>query len=99
MDMILETSGIPLLAAVVTIYFGIRVYFLGDYSVIRGAGKNPPSDPKAYCRDMGRLMFVFAGGGAFDGGAGSLQPAARVFGNSGGDRLCCTALEQGQQQV
>lgn len=62
MNAFLEISGIPLLVFVISAYYGFRVMFLKDISAVCAKDRKPPEDRDGFCREAGKLLFLFAGG-------------------------------------
>lgn len=60
-EIFLGQAGIPLLAFVVCVYYGIRLIIFRDISMIRGKNKGPVKDEKAYCLGAGKLILFFGG--------------------------------------
>lgn len=71
MQQIVEQAGIPLLVCLVLVFYGMRLIFLQDITMIRSKDKPPVKDEKAYAKSAGKLMLLFA--------AAALLMAALIF--------------------
>lgn len=61
LETFLQQAGIPLLAFVVCVYYGIKLLLVQDVNAIRSKDKPPLKDAKGYCVASGKLMLFFAG--------------------------------------
>lgn len=61
MEEILRLAGIPLLVFMVCLYYAIRLIVLQDISIIRNMTKTAVRDEKAYIKEAGKLLVIFAG--------------------------------------
>ena len=57
---VMSQAGIPLLIFVVCVYYGMRLMLLQDIKSIRGKGKPPVKNEKAYAKSAGKLILLFA---------------------------------------
>lgn len=57
-EVILEQSGIPFMAALACFLIGIRLIVTGDPGMIRGKDARPINDEKGYARQGGILVIV-----------------------------------------
>ena len=60
MGNMMELMGIPLLIAVICLFYGIRMIITRDSSIIRSKDSKVPKDDKTYSLYAGILMIVFA---------------------------------------
>lgn len=51
-----EQSGLPLIAGVICLYYGIRLILTRDCSLVRGKDKPPVKDEAAYSKQGGLLI-------------------------------------------
>ena len=61
LNSIIETSGVPLLMAAVTLFYGIKVYFFKDTNAIRGGMNKELKDKDSYAKYAGLLLLGTSG--------------------------------------
>lgn len=59
-DSYLEIMGIPLLMALVSAYYGIRLILSKDVTLIRGKSALPVKNPEKYAVLSGYILIIFA---------------------------------------
>lgn len=59
LEYIFNQAGIPLLLFAICIFYGIRLLITKDASGLRGKGKGPAKDEKAYAKAGGILILLY----------------------------------------
>ena len=60
MEKFLEVAGIPVLMAVICLFYGVRTMLTGDTSLIRGKNAGALKDEAGYAKAAGKLLIFFA---------------------------------------
>ena len=83
----MEVAGIPVLVAVICLFYGIRTMVTGDTSMIRGKNAGALKDEKAYAKAAGKLLIFFAVANVVMGGLLMVNTLAAVA-----EIIACTLI-------